>query len=137
MDLQEFDRQERLKRPSTYKDGPYIFARANYPEGHPKKGPTAKTGKWMIFRRTGAPIDIAWRIVREATWENKLGFGCKVTSNNGRSSHVICVYTYDYTDEDDVFRVRQALRELGFTEKLGYKTNKASRRGSHFTKWNE
>jgi hypothetical protein len=44
---------------------------------------------------------------------------------NGKD-HVICVYTYDHNDESDVRRVRQALRDLGFTAKIPYKTDEAT-----------
>lgn len=36
---------------------------------------------------------------------------------------LICVYTYDWTDEADVMRVREELRNLGFTWRLPYKTD--------------
>lgn len=39
------------------------------------------------------------------------------------------MYTYDHNDEEDVMRVRKKLRELGFTEKLSYKTDEATRAG--------
>ncbi len=42
---------------------------------------------------------------------------------------VICVYTYDSADVDDVRRVRQRLRELGFTKQLSYKTDAATASG--------
>lgn len=49
----------------------------------------------------------------------------------GNGSHVICVYTYDHTDEADVFRVRQKLRELTLVEELGYKTDQATLAGQY------
>ena len=36
---------------------------------------------------------------------------------------LICVYTSDWRDQEDVMRVREALRQLGFTNKLYYKTD--------------
>jgi hypothetical protein len=36
---------------------------------------------------------------------------------------VICVYTYDVADEHDCARVRSALRDLGVTWKIPYKTD--------------
>jgi len=35
--------------------------------------------------------------------------------------HLICVYTEDYTDIEDVIRVERELRSLGITEALFYK----------------
>ncbi len=48
-----------------------------------------------------------------------------ITANVGHipGRHVICVYTYDWTDFEDVTRVRNELMILGFTQKLGYKTD--------------
>jgi len=40
---------------------------------------------------------------------------------------VINVYTYDWTDEEDVMRVRAALRRLGFKGKLTYKSDEDTR----------
>lgn len=121
--------QEKL--PSTYADGWWINSTSAV---EPRQNATAYCGKWMIFRTTGAPVDDAWRIINEATKTGRLGFASKVSTmkdkdsfykdRDGNRSHVICCYTYDYTDEDDVFRVRKALRELGFTERLPYKSDK-------------
>ena len=42
---------------------------------------------------------------------------------------MICVYTHDATDREDVMRVRERLREIGFTKKLSYKTDQATAAG--------
>ncbi len=44
---------------------------------------------------------------------------------------VICVYTYDWTDEADVRRVRQELRALGITSKIPYKTDDDTNAGRY------
>jgi hypothetical protein len=44
---------------------------------------------------------------------------------------MICVFTYDWTDAEDVLRVRQALRDLGITKKLGYKADEDTRAGRY------
>ena len=44
---------------------------------------------------------------------------------------VICVYSYDWTDQDDVKRVRDQLREMGHEKKLSYKTDEDSRAGKY------
>ena len=36
---------------------------------------------------------------------------------------LICVYTYNFEDLDDVRRVRLRLRELGYIKKIPYKTD--------------
>jgi hypothetical protein len=42
-------------------------------------------------------------------------------SQQSFDSHVICVYTEDWQDTEDLLAVRQSLREAGFVEELGYK----------------
>jgi len=47
---------------------------------------------------------------------------------------VICVYTYDWTDERDARRVRQELRHLGVTKKIPYKSDKDTLAGKYATR---
>ena len=44
---------------------------------------------------------------------------------------VIAVFTDDSQDLPDVRRVRSRLRKLGFTDKMAYKTNEATRRRAY------
>jgi hypothetical protein len=39
---------------------------------------------------------------------------------DGSQRHVICIFTRDYTDKDDVSKVRSGLRRLGVRRKTGY-----------------
>lgn len=57
-----------------------------------------------------------WRGVAQATSEGKLGPTSKVATPdpyNGKDETLICVYTYDFTDERDVRRVLDELVDLG------------------------
>lgn len=36
---------------------------------------------------------------------------------------MICVYTYDYEDKDDVMRIREVLRDLGIRRPIIYKAD--------------
>ena len=88
-------------------------------------------GKWLLFVDP-ADIDKVWQKIAEATKANLLGIGSKCSTmrknpNAVSKEMVICVYTHDYNDKEDVFRVRQALRGLGFTKKIPYKTDQATR----------
>lgn len=70
----------------------------------------------MLFPNT---IDLprVWRLVVEGTIENRLGSGSKVATNNGGpESRLICVYTKDFRDTDDVLRVLQELDALGLVK---------------------
>ncbi len=86
-----------------------------------------RSGKWMVWVKSDV-ADFAWVGVRDATRGGKLGGWAKVaTSASSKTQqsgeHVLCVYTYDYEDTADVMRVRQALRDLGFRQRIPYKRN--------------
>ena len=93
-------------------------------------------GKWLIF----VPIervDIVWSKIKLATEAGRLGEQSKVAtakdSPNATNSgtKVICVYTYDWTDEEDVMRIRQELRQLGITRKIPYKADEDTDSGRY------
>jgi len=84
-------------------------------------------GKWLIFQEPDA-VDAAWKKVRDATIAHELGISAKVSTakpnpDSRDNRKVIYIYTKDWADEADVMRVREKLRELGFTERIGYKRN--------------
>jgi hypothetical protein len=91
-------------------------------------------GKWCIFVHCDE-LEEVWANVKRATKVGLLWRGSKVSTQyaNARylmrnpsanpNEHVICVFTYDYRDEDDVMRVRQALYKIGIGQALGYKTD--------------
>ena len=69
------------------------------------------TGKWMLFPAP-TEVDRHWQVIAEATAEGKLGDLAKVAADEGkgeRAARLICVYTRDFRDEDDVKRVLQEL----------------------------
>jgi len=71
-------------------------------------------------------------LIAQATFDNLLGFGSKVSTNMSNSPNkVICVYTYDANDEDDIMKVRESLRQLGIKKKIPYKTNDATLNGQY------
>ncbi|KAK3335282.1 hypothetical protein B0T19DRAFT_4045 [Cercophora scortea] len=85
-------------------------------------------GKWLIHAppTTLPPI---WHRIAEAVSANLLGIGAKVSTKRFENScssgvpdeRVICVYTKDFTDVEDVKRVLLALAELGVVGKAGIK----------------
>ena len=88
-------------------------------------------GKWLILvPRTD--VDAVWLRIREALEAGRLGDCAKVsTARPNRNApdplmHVICVYTNNSDDVDDVKRVRASLRELKLLDGLRYKTNAAT-----------
>ena len=84
-----------------------------------------------------AQIDEVWDKVRVATEHGLLGGSSKVATAKPNSNaknaavRVICVYTYDWTDRDDVMRVREQLRELGFRSKISYKADSETIAGNY------
>lgn len=84
-------------------------------------------GKWLIFKDPETADD-AWKHVRDATIARDLGISAKVSTakpnpDSRDSRRVIYVYTKDWADEQDVMRVRENLRGLGFVDRIGYKRN--------------
>jgi Domain of unknown function (DUF1917) len=79
------------------------------------------TGKWLVFEESDG-VDSLWRLIARATHAGTLGTFAKVSpKSDSATSHVICVYTRDYTDESDVNKVRDGLRRLGVKWNIGYK----------------
>lgn len=81
------------------------------------------SGKWMVFS-SGPSVDPDWARIARAAFGGKLGFVAKVSSRDPEDEaggHVIGVYTRDYSNREDVMRVRRALSDLGFTATLTYK----------------
>ena len=92
-------------------------------------------GKWLLFLPPDK-VDVVWKKIDEATQQGLLGVSAKcstmrLSQNYGHKKMVICVYTKDYKDKKDVFRVRQMLRKMGFDYKIPYKTNQATREGKY------
>jgi len=81
-----------------------------------------KTGKWCIFI-SPSKVDAAWENLKKVISEDKLMLA-KVSTKMGIpkfKKHVICVYTKDWSDIQDLERTREVLREIGFKRPLKYK----------------
>jgi nitrogen regulatory protein PII len=88
---------------------------------------TITTGKWLIFVRR-ENVNAVWEKIKKANNEGKLGAWAKCSTAMPRkqfnpNTHVICVYTYDFTDEEDVWRVEGELRKLGIVGWINYKSD--------------
>ena len=79
-------------------------------------------GKWLVYR-SREEIDDVWLTIARATFNKTLGIGAKVSTAEEDESkrHVICIYTRNYLDLEDVKRVRGLLKDMGFAESLCYK----------------
>lgn len=119
--------------PSQENNEYWLYAvrkQGKYPE------PTARNGKWLVFVPVKS-VDGVWEKIKKATEEGKLGDSAKVATarpnpNAGDSSRkVLCVYTYDWTDKEDVMRIRTELRALGITWKIPYKSDEDTDKGRY------
>ncbi|KAG7284118.1 hypothetical protein NEMBOFW57_010479 [Staphylotrichum longicolle] len=70
------------------------------------------TGKWMLFPEPGQ-VNEVWGKVARATAEGGLGTVAKVeTRIESGKARLVCVYTRDFRDKEDVARVLGRMREL-------------------------
>jgi Domain of unknown function (DUF1917) len=120
------------RTPSQIQDDYWVSARARK-----NRVPfTERSGKWLIFVPLDE-LDDAWAKIKKATEAGLLGNSSKAAtalSNPNAADptkRVICVYTYDSDDREDVMRVRQALRDLGFDRPMPYKTDLATLEGRY------
>jgi hypothetical protein len=120
-------------KPSEVTDVYWIHAereKGRYPKA------TQRSGKWLVFVDV-KNIDEVWTQVKKATEEGRLGDSAKVAtarpnpSATNSDTKVICVYTYDWTDEKDIKRVREELRKLGITSKIPYKADEDTLSGKY------
>ncbi len=68
----------------------------------------------MIFCNP-AEVNDVWSVVARATANNDLGIAAKVAPDDGqdRKERLICIYTEDFSDMEDVSRVVRKLKDLG------------------------
>ena len=67
------------------------------------------SGKWLLFI-AASRVDSVWRMIDQETKSGCLGIAAKVAiakPNPMATKHfrIICIYTYDFTDVNDVSRV--------------------------------
>jgi hypothetical protein len=82
-------------------------------------------GKWLI-RMTCPYVEDYWPLIVHAVEAGTLGLSAKIATDWGRENdaagpwrnHVVCVYTYDWRDEDGVLRVARRLHEIGAVKKM-------------------
>jgi Domain of unknown function (DUF1917) len=122
------------RNPSEVTDDYWIFAEAPHTGALARQrcdGDEITTGKWLVFVPT-PEIDAWWQTIQIETEAGRLGHAAKAATAcpnpNAQSDRVrlICVYTCDFEDHDDVRRVLTALRQLGVRWRLSYKTDQAT-----------
>lgn len=124
--------------PSEVTDVYWIFAK-NEKDNYPKS--TSNSGKWLVFVNFDE-VDNVWDKIKTSTQSGKLGGSSKVATAKlnpnatDTKTKVICVYTYDWTDEDDIRRIREELRALGITKKIPYKADEDTLQGKYVKRGN-
>ena len=81
------------------------------------------SGKWLIFiQREYA--DELWNKIEKIANEGKI-WCAKISTLvhpwASRGKHVVCVYTKNYLDKQDVMMVRKILKKIGVKSRLSYK----------------
>lgn len=120
--------------PSKVRDDYWVYA----DNPHSCHNWTERSGKWLLFV-PWQKLDQTWKLIAEETRSGRLGIASKAATakQNGLARNswvkVICVYTYDSDDREDVMRVRTRLREIGFVKKLSYKSDRATEEGVYAT----
>jgi hypothetical protein len=93
---------------------------------------SVRSGKWMLFP-SKQNVNEIWEKVKILLAENQLGNGAKVASGESKT-YLICLYTYDFQDVRDVFRVLVAIRRNRLSGGyLNYKTDEATSQGLYTT----
>jgi hypothetical protein len=101
-----------------------------------KERSTERSGKWLVFV-SREYADSLWDRIASATTEGKLGPSakCGTAKFNSHSKSpkatVICVYTGDFEDKEDVMRVREELKALGITRRIPYKLDETTIAGRY------
>jgi hypothetical protein len=90
----------------------------------------------MVFVYT-RDLDSTWSTIRDATMSGTLGVAAKAgTALDNPNAYndatkLICVYTRDYREIEDIRRVLIGLRKLGISWRLTYKTDEATLSGEY------
>ena len=79
--------------------------------------PTSNAGEWRV-KLIAATVDEVWEQVKAATAAGQLGYKSKVSTRPAAGqSHpderLLCVRSYDASDQADIERIKQALLDMG------------------------
>lgn len=101
--------------------------------GKPAENPAGSIAKymqlitkmfWQILFFSRSKIDATWTAIAKAVVSGTSGTAANMfesDSGEQESYYVICVYTEDFTNKEEVWAAEQSLRKLGITEILRYK----------------
>ena len=103
----------------------WIWCHGNKPVENPEK-----VGKWMLFY-SEVDIDKKWKKACELV-DKEMLFVIKSSTNMptsySKGDFVLIIYTADYDDKEDVFKVAKIIKEnIGYNKKMYYKTDNQTR----------
>ena len=81
-------------------------------------------GKWMLFPRP-QDVDTVWATVAKAVASDQLGMSAKVAPDSegkgkeGKRARLICIYTEDFSDKEEIKKVLGRLNALGLVPRRG------------------
>ena len=82
-------------------------------------------GKWMVFCETMQEADELWKHIKVQLYQDELGISAKAATKfkPGEKGYLICIYTKDWRNTEDVIRVLATIRELGVKGTIYYKSD--------------
>ena len=90
-------------------------------------------GKWMLFCKTSEENNELWTKLKSLLYQDKLGISMKsattfsetaISYKGTQRGILICVYTKNWRDLDDIRLVLSSIRELGIKGPLYYKSDR-------------
>ena len=77
------------------------------------------SGKWMLFP-SPPDVNTTWSRVAHGTVAGELGYAAKVATDDGsQNARLICIYTPDFGDKEDVKRVLERILAMGLCNRNG------------------
>lgn len=96
------------------------------------------SGKWMLFGKTGYDVNRLWEIVANAVIRGTIpSLSAKVSAvSEENDNHVICIYNDNFLNDEEVFALKEGIRNLMINQPLKYKADLYTHLGIYRTnKW--
>ncbi|XP_071181326.1 UPF0696 protein C11orf68 homolog [Mytilus edulis] len=96
------------------------------------------SGKWMLFGKTGYEINRLWGIVANAVIRGTIpSLSAKVSAvSEENDNHVICIYNDNFLNDEEVFALKDGIRNSMINQPLKYKADMFTHLGIYRTnKW--
>ncbi|OPL33582.1 hypothetical protein AM593_09973, partial [Mytilus galloprovincialis] len=96
------------------------------------------SGKWMLFGKTGCEINRLWRIVANGVIRGTIpSLSAKVSAvSENNDNHVICIYNDNFLNDEEVFALKDGIRNSMIDQPLKYKADLYTHLGIYsMNKW--